>query len=230
SFDLYCKLKKAASLSGAKFLYETNVGAGLPVIGTLNDLRGSGDKILKIEAVLSGTLSYIFNSFSGEKTFSEVVYMAMKNGYTEPDPRDDLNGIDVARKLLILAREIGMSLELNDIKVENLVPESCKSVPTIEMFFEELEKADKDFEIRRKSAEKEGKVLRYIAILENGDAQVTLQTVDSDHPFHNLSGSDNIISFTTDRYHDRPLVIKGPGAGAEVTAAGLFADIIRILN
>ena len=230
SFDLYCILKKAASGSGAKFLYETNVGAGLPVIGTLNDLRGSGDKILKIEAVLSGTLSYIFNSFSGEKTFSEVVYGAMKNGYTEPDPRDDLNGIDVARKLLILAREIGMSLELNDIKVENLVPESCKGVPTIEKFFEELKKADPDFEIRRKSAEKEGKVLRYIAILENGDARVTLQTVDSDHPFYNLSGSDNIISFKTDRYHDRPLVIKGPGAGAEVTAAGLFADIIRILN
>ena len=230
SFDFYCKLKKAASGSGAKFLYETNVGAGLPVIGTLNDLLGSGDKILKIEAVLSGTLSYIFNSFRGEKTFSEVVHKAMKNGYTEPDPRDDLNGIDVARKLLILAREIGMSLELNDIKVENLVPESCKSAPTVEKFFEELEKADTDFEIRRKSAEKEGKVLRYIAILENGDARVTLQTVDSDHPFYNLSGSDNIISFTTDRYHDRPLVIKGPGAGAEVTAAGLFADIIRILN
>ena len=200
------------------------------MIGTLNDLLGSGDKILKIEAVLSGTLSYIFNSFSGEKTFSEVVHKAMKNGYTEPDPRDDLNGIDVARKLLILAREIGMSLELNDIKVENLVPESCKGVPTIEKFFEELEKADTDFEIRRKSAEKEGKVLRYIAILENGDARVTLQTVDSNHPFYNLSGSDNIISFTTDRYHDRPLVIKGPGAGAEVTAAGLLADIVRILN
>lgn len=230
SFDLYSKLKKAASGSGAKFLYETNVGAGLPVIGTLNDLLGSGDKILKIEAVLSGTLSYIFNSFSGEKTFSEVVHMAMKNGYTEPDPRDDLNGIDVARKLLILAREIGMSLELNDIKVENLVPESSKNAPTVEKFFEELEKADTDFEIRRKSAEKEGKVLRYIAILENGDARVTLQTVDSDHPFYNLSGSDNIISFKTDRYHDRPLVIKGPGAGAEVTAAGLLADIIRILN
>lgn len=230
SFDLYSKLKKAASGSGAKFLYETNVGAGLPVIGTLNDLLGSGDKILKIEAVLSGTLSYIFNSFSGEKTFSKVVYMAMKNGYTEPDPRDDLNGIDVARKLLILAREIGMSLELNDIKVENLVPERCKSAPTVEKFFEELEKADLDFEIRRKSAEKEERVLRYIAILENGDARVTLQTVDSNHPFYNLSGSDNIISFTTDRYHDRPLVIKGPGAGAEVTAAGLLADIIRILN
>ncbi|MDH3267467.1 MAG: bifunctional aspartate kinase/homoserine dehydrogenase I, partial [Ignavibacteria bacterium] len=230
SFELYNKLKTAASRSGAKFLYETNVGAGLPVISTLNDLRGSGDKILKIEAILSGTLSYIFNSFGKEKSFCEVVYMAMKTGYTEPDPRDDLNGLDVARKLLILGREMGLSLELNDIQVENLVPENCRSIPTIEKFFEEFEKANPDFENRRTDAEKEGRVLRYIAILENGNAQVTLQDVGSDHPFYNLSGSDNIISFTTDRYHDRPLVIKGPGAGAEVTAAGMFADIIRILN
>jgi aspartokinase/homoserine dehydrogenase 1 len=154
----------------------------------------------------------------------------MKTGYTEPDPRDDLNGVDVARKLLILGREIGMSLELSDIKVENLVPENCRSIPTIERFFEEFEKANPDFEKHRVDAEREGKVLRYIAILENGDARITLQAVGSEHPFYNLSGSDNIISFTTDRYHDRPLVIKGPGAGAEVTAAGLFADIIRILN
>jgi aspartokinase/homoserine dehydrogenase 1 len=230
SFDLYSKLRRAASRSGARWLYETNVGAGLPVISTLNDLRGSGDKILKIEAILSGTLSYIFNSFGKEKSFSEVVYRAMKTGYTEPDPRDDLNGVDVARKLLILGREIGMSLELSDIKVENLVPENCRSIPTIERFFEEFEKANPDFEKHRVDAEREGKVLRYIAILENGDARITLQAVGSEHPFYNLSGSDNIISFTTDRYHDRPLVIKGPGAGAEVTAAGLFADIIRILN
>ncbi|UCH64683.1 MAG: bifunctional aspartate kinase/homoserine dehydrogenase I [Ignavibacterium sp.] len=230
SFELYSKLKTATSRSGAKFLYETNVGAGLPVISTLNDLRSSGDKILKIEAILSGTLSYIFNSFGKEKSFSEVVYMAMKTGYTEPDPRDDLNGLDVARKLLILGREIGLSLELNDIKVENLVPENCRNIPTIEKFFEEFEKVNAGFENRRVDAEKEGKVLRYIATLENGDAQVTLQAVGSDHPFYNLSGSDNIISFKTDRYHDRPLVIKGPGAGAEVTAAGMFADIIRILN
>jgi len=230
SYELYSKLKAVASRSGAKFLYETNVGAGLPVISTLNDLRGSGDKILKIEAILSGTLSYIFNSFGKEKSFSEVVYMAMKTGYTEPDPRDDLNGLDVARKLLILGREMGLSLELNDIKVENLVPENCRSIPAIEKFFEEFEKANPGFENRRADAEKEGKVLRYIAILENGDARVTLQAVNSGHPFYNLSGSDNIISFTTDRYHDRPLVIKGPGAGAEVTAAGMFADIIRILN
>jgi len=230
SFDLYSKLKKAASRSGSRFLYETNVGAGLPIISTLNDLRGSGDKILKIEAILSGTLSYIFNSFGKEKSFSEVVYMAMKTGYTEPDPRDDLNGLDVARKLLILGREIGIPLELNDIKVENLVPENCSGTPSIEKFFEEFEKSNSEFEKRRVAAEKKGKVLRYIAVLENGNAQVTLQAVESTHPFYNLSGSDNIISFTTDRYNDRPLVIKGPGAGAEVTAAGLFADIIRILN
>ena len=230
SFDLYSKLKRAASRSGARFLYETNVGAGLPVISTLNDLRGSGDKILKIEAILSGTLSYIFNSFGKEKSFSEVVHIAMETGYTEPDPRDDLNGLDVARKLLILGREIGLSLELSDIKVENLVPENCRGIPLIEKFFEKFEKANPDFEKRRVDAGREGKVLRYIAVLENNDASVTLQAVDSEHPFYNLSGSDNIISFTTDRYHDRPLVIKGPGAGAEVTAAGLFADIIRILN
>jgi aspartokinase/homoserine dehydrogenase 1 len=230
SYELYSKLKAAASRSGAKFLYETNVGAGLPVISTLIDLRGSGDKILKIEAILSGTLSYIFNSFGKEKSFSEVVYMAMKTGYTEPDPRDDLNGLDVARKLLILGREIGLSLELNDIQVENLVPENCRNLPTIEKFFDEFEKANPGFEKRRVDAENEGKVLRYIAILENGDARVSLQAVDSNHPFYNLSGSDNIISFTTDRYQDRPLVIKGPGAGAEVTAAGMFADIIRILS
>jgi aspartokinase/homoserine dehydrogenase 1 len=230
SFELYSKLKAAASRSGARFLYETNVGAGLPVISTLNDLRGSGDKILKIEAILSGTLSYIFNSFGKEKSFSEVVYMAMKTGYTEPDPRDDLNGLDVARKLLILGREIGLSLELNDITVENLVPENCRGISTIEEFFKEFEKANPGFENLRADAEREGKVLRYIATLENGNAQVSLQAVDSNHPFYNLSGSDNIISFTTDRYQNRPLVIKGPGAGSEVTAAGMFADIIRILN
>ena len=230
SFDLYSKLKRAASRSGSRFLYETNVGAGLPIISTLSDLRASGDKILKIEAILSGTLSYIFNSFCKDKPFSRVVYMAMKSGYTEPDPRDDLNGLDVARKLLILGREVGLSLELSDISVENLVPKNCSGDLTIEKFFEEFEKSDSDFEKRRVVAEKKGRVLRYIAVLENSNAQVTLQAVDSNHPFYNLSGSDNIISFTTERYKDRPLVIKGPGAGAEVTAAGLFADIIRILN
>ena len=230
SYDLYKELIGAAARSGARFLYETNVGAGLPVIGTLHDLMNSGDKIIKIEAVLSGTLSYIFNSFTGEKTFSEAVREALQKGYTEPDPRDDLNGMDVARKLLILARETGLSIEIEDVPLENLVPENCQHLETVEEFLTELSKSDVAFEARRKKAEREAKVLRYIATLEDGKAGIRLAAVDQRHPFYDLSGSDNIIAFTTDRYLDRPLVIKGPGAGAEVTAAGVFADTIRISN
>ncbi len=230
SMESYLKLTLAQANSNAKFLYETNVGAGLPVIGTLNDLIYSGDKILKIEAVLSGTLSYIFNSFDGSKSFSEIVLEAQKKGYTEPDPRDDLNGLDVARKLLILARENGHLLNIEDVEVENLVPENCRTTKDVAEFFARLKKEEKYFEDKRKAAAKEGKKLCYIASLEGKKAKVKLEAIGSDHPFYGLSGSDNIISFSTERYSSTPLVIKGPGAGAQVTAAGIFADILRISN
>jgi bifunctional aspartokinase / homoserine dehydrogenase 1 len=230
TWDEYTKLKYLAKKHNIKFLYETNVGAGLPVIRTLQDLFYSGDHIIKIEAVLSGTLSYIFNTFKADTKFSTIVKSAQEQGFTEPDPRDDLNGLDVARKILILARESGIPLELKDIEVENLVPESCRETRDINQFFEELEKNDDYFEQKKQEAEKNNKVLRYIALLQDGKASISLQSVDSSHPFYSLDGSDNIISFTTQRYHERPLVIKGPGAGAEVTAAGVFADIISIAN
>ena len=230
NLEHYLKLKAAAQKGGVKFLYETNVGGGLPIISTLQDLFFSGDQILKIEAVLSGTLSYIFNNFKEDQKFSAIVKKAKELGYTEPDPRDDLNGLDFARKLLILAREAGFMLEPNDITVENIMPESCKKAASVEEFFIELQKHDNLFEQKKKEAEKAGKVLRFIGTLENGKAQISLQKVDGKHPFYSLNGSDNIISFTTARYSDRPLVIRGPGAGAEVTAAGVFADIINTAN
>jgi aspartokinase/homoserine dehydrogenase 1 len=226
----YQKIQSAAFKHGVKFLYETNVGAGLPVINTLKDLKYSGDKILKIEGILSGTLSFIFNTFKEGTTFSEVVKEAKEKGYTEPDPRDDLNGMDVARKILILAREANYTLELGDVEVENILPEPCRKAKTIEDFFVQLEKNNDVFSKRRDEAAKKGKVLRFIATLENGKARVSLEAVGADHPFYSLSGSDNMIAFTTERYKDRPLVIKGPGAGAEVTAAGVFAEIISISN
>jgi aspartokinase/homoserine dehydrogenase 1 len=229
-YPRYKRLREKATSKGVKFLYETNVGAGLPVISTLNDLICSGDQIVKIEAVLSGTLSYIFNSFIGDKNFSEIVREAQIRGLSEPDPRDDLNGLDVARKLLILSREIGLQFELDELTIENILPESCRNAKDVPSFFKELEKADAVFMSRRFEAEKQNKVLRYIASLENGKATVSLKSVDNRHPFYSLSGSDNMIVFTTERYKELPLVIKGPGAGAEVTAAGVFADIIRIAN
>jgi aspartokinase/homoserine dehydrogenase 1 len=211
-------------------LYETNVGAALPVISTLRDLVNSGDKIVKIEAVLSGTLSFIFNTFNGKQPFSEVVKTAKAKGYTEPDPRDDLGCTDVARKILILARECGQELEFADIKINGFLPESCLKAATVDDFFKELEKNNDYFEVLRSKAAAEGKILRCIAKFENGKAEVGLQGVDANHAFYNLSGSDNIIAFTTLRYPIRPLVVRGSGAGAEVTAAGVFADIIRVGN
>ena len=229
-YNDYQLLQKEAFLHGVKFLYETNVGAGLPVISTMADLKFSGDKILKIEGVLSGTLSYIFNNFKGEAKFSDVVLEAKNSGFTEPDPRDDLNGMDVARKILILARESGQAMEPDNVEVENILPQTCLEAASIDLFFKELTKNNDHFETLKKDAEKAGKKLRFIATLENGRATVQLKAIDQEHPFFSLSGSDNIIAFTTLRYHDRPLVIKGPGAGAEVTAAGVFAEIISISN
>jgi len=224
----YRNLKSTAFKRGVKFLYETNVGAGLPVINTMNDLLLSGDKVISIEAVLSGTLNYIFSSFVSGRNFSDVVKEAKEKGYTEPDPRDDLNGMDVARKILILAREAGWDLELSDINVEDLVPQSCRGEMPIDTFFSELTKHDKDFETLRQQAADRNEKLRYMAVLDNGKVAIQLKSVDNQHPFYSLSGSDNIILFTTERYHERPMVIRGPGAGADVTAAGVFADIIRI--
>lgn len=230
SYLQYQRLKNIAWKRGVQFLYETNVGAGLPVISTLNDLIDSGDRILKIEGVLSGSLSFIFNSFKAGRKFSDIVKEAKKAGYTEPDPRVDLNGIDVRRKLIILARETGTPLESEDVQIKNILPEACQQAENVEDFFLALEQADDEFEKLRAKAEKEGKALRMIAKLENGQATIGLEAVDTSHPFYFLSGSDNMIVFTTERYKDRPLVVRGPGAGAEVTAAGVFAEIIRIGN
>ena len=197
------------------------------MISTLKDLLTSGDTILKIEAVLSGTLSYIFNSFTGKARFSDIVREAKAKGFTEPDPRDDLGGMDVARKLLILGREMGMPLELEDIKVESLMSARSAAAKTVDDFLEELKKEDALYEKKKEKAERAGHGLRYIATIEKGRAQVSLKSVPSTHPFYQLSGSDNMITFTTKRYKMTPLVVKGPGAGGEVTAAGVFADILR---
>jgi aspartokinase/homoserine dehydrogenase 1 len=228
SYEKYQELKSVAFKRGVKFFYETNVGAGLPVINTLNDLLLSGDRVISIEGVLSGTLNFIFSSFTEGKKFSEVVREAKAKGYTEPDPRDDLSGMDVARKILILSRETGLNLDLDDVRVQNLVPSDCRGDMSVEDFFSTLEKHDGDFETLRMEAAFKKEKLRYKATLENGQVRVYLGSVDEQHPFYSLSGSDNIILLTTERYHDRPMVIRGPGAGAAVTAAGVFADIIRI--
>ncbi len=230
SYLQYQRLKHIAQKRDVQFMYETNVGAGLPVISTLRDLIISGDRIIKIEGVLSGSLSFIFNTFQQGISFSSIVKEAGEKGYTEPDPRIDLNGVDVRRKLLILARESGMSLESAEIEIDNILPEACREASTVEAFFEELEKADAYFEKMIKTANEEGKRLRMIAKLADGKAKIGLQEVDQDHPFYSLSGSDNMIVFTTERYKERPLVVRGPGAGAEVTAAGVFAEIVTIGN
>ena len=230
SYACYQKLKSITQQRGVRFLYETNVGAGLPVINTLNDLLLSGDRVIRIEAVLSGTLNFIFSSFAPGKKFSSVVEEAKSKGYTEPDPRDDLSGTDVARKILILAREAGVTLELSDIEIENLVPPDCRAETGVIPFLTKLRDHDNHFENILTTVEKKGEKLRYQAVLENGKAKVKLGSVANGHPFYSLSGSDNIILLTTERYHERPMVIRGPGAGAEVTAAGVFADIIRIGN
>lgn len=226
-YQVYKKLNKLSDKYNVHYLYETTAGAGLPIIDTVKNLLDSGDKILKLEAILSGTISYIFNSFTSDKKFSQVVREAKKLGFTEPDPRDDLNGKDFARKLLLLCREFGEEIEMDDIKLEKLIPDSCLEAGSVEEFFQELEKQDDKFAKMARQAENKQKSIRYIASYENGEASIVLKEVSGDHPFYHLKGTDNIISIKTARY-ENPLVIKGAGAGAQVTAAGLLADILKI--
>ncbi|MDQ3088487.1 MAG: bifunctional aspartate kinase/homoserine dehydrogenase I, partial [Acidobacteriota bacterium] len=225
-FEKYQKLKDLAREFGTPFLFETNVGAGLPVINTLNDLLRSGDKINRIEAVLSGTLNFVFNNYDGSRSFSSVVRQAQTEGYTEPDPRLDLSGMDVARKILILAREAGFRLEMSDIKNVGFLPESCLQ-GSVEDFYNEMERHENYFRELLETAKNQNLSLKYIASFAGGKASVGLQSIDAAHNFANLSGKDNAVLFYTNRYADLPLVIKGAGAGADVTAAGVFADIIR---
>ena len=228
-YDNYAELKKIAKKKGVKFLFETNVGAGLPIINTLNDLVNSGDKVLKIEAVLSGTLNYIFNTISADIPLSKTIKMAKEEGYSEPDPRVDLSGVDVARKILILARESGYRIEMDDISINRFVPEELFA-GTLEEFWAGVPELDAKFETERQRLENENKKWRFVAKFENGKAEAGLQEVDSTHPFYDLEGSNNLVMYTTERYHEFPMLIKGYGAGASVTAAGVFADLIKVSN
>ena len=228
-YEKYLNLKTTAMKKGVFFRFETNVGAGLPIIGTINDLRNSGDNILKIEAVLSGTLNFIFNEISAEVPFSETVRRAKEQGYSEPDPRIDLSGKDVIRKLVILTREAGYKVEQDDVEKHLFVPDEYFQ-GTTEQFWEKLPALDNTFEQQRQELEKEGKKWRFVATMENGKTKVALQTVSSKHPFYNLEGSNNIVLLTTERYKEYPMQIQGYGAGASVTAAGVFANIMSIAN
>ena len=228
-YDNYLKLKKTARDRGVWFRYETNVGAGLPIIGTINDLRNSGDKILKIEAVLSGTLNFIFNEISANVPFSETVRRAKEQGYSEPDPRIDLSGTDVVRKLVILTREAGYQVEQQDVEKLLFVPNSYFE-GSVDDFWKQLPALDADFEKRRQQLEAEGKRWRFVATMEHGKTNVALKEVDRNHPFYNLEGSNNIVLLTTERYKEYPMQIQGYGAGASVTAAGVFANIMSIAN
>ncbi|XP_024167600.1 bifunctional aspartokinase/homoserine dehydrogenase 1, chloroplastic isoform X1 [Rosa chinensis] len=230
--DQYLKLRALQRQSYTHYFYEATVGAGLPIINTLQGLLETGDKILRIEGIFSGTLSYIFNNLVGSRTFSEVVAEAKQAGFTEPDPRDDLSGTDVCRKVIILARESGLKLELSDIPVESLVPEPLKDSASAEEFMQKLPQFDNDLAKKRQIAEDAGEVLRYVGVVDvvNQKGVVKLQAYKNDHPFAQLSGADNIIAFTTTRYKDQPLIVRGPGAGAEVTAGGVFSDILRLAS
>ncbi|SHE77374.1 aspartate kinase [Mariniphaga anaerophila] len=229
AYDNYIGLKNMAKQKGVKFLFETNVGAGLPIINTLNDLVNSGDKVLKIEAVLSGTLNFIFNTISQETPLSETIKMAKDQGFSEPDPRVDLSGVDVARKILILARESGYPLEMEDIVINRFIPNEFFE-GSLDDFWKNISQLDAGFEEKRKTLEAEDKKWRFVARFENGKANVGLQEVSSHHPFYDLEGSNNLVMYTTERYHESPMLIKGYGAGASVTAAGVFADLIRVSN
>jgi aspartokinase/homoserine dehydrogenase 1 len=228
-YNHYARLKQTALNRGVKFLFETNVGAGLPIIGTINDLRNSGDKILRIEAVVSGTLNFIFNELSADVPFSETIRRAKEQGYSEPDPRIDLSGKDVIRKLIILAREAGYQVEQEDVEKHLFVPDKYFQ-GSVEDFWQHLPELDADFEARRQELEKNGLRWRFVATMDEGKTRVSLETVDATHPFYQLEGSNNIVLITTERYHEYPMMIRGYGAGASVTAAGVFANIMSVSN
>jgi aspartokinase/homoserine dehydrogenase 1 len=225
-YPYYQQLKNSAREFNAKFLFETNVGAGLPIIGTLNDLVSSGDRVNKMQAVLSGTLNFVFNNYDGKKSFASVVKQAQDEGYTEPDPRLDLSGKDVMRKIMILARESGEKIEMDDIANNSFMPESCMQ-GSVENFYAEMEKHEAHFKTIYEEANAKGNKLKFVASYQNGKAAVGLQHINPEHDLYHLYGKDNIVLFYTNRYTEQPLVVKGAGAGAEVTASGVFADIIR---
>jgi aspartokinase/homoserine dehydrogenase 1 len=225
-YQYYQKLKDLAKEYNAHFLFETNVGAGLPVIGTLNDLLRSGDQVNRIEAVLSGTLNFVFNHYDGTKSFAEVVQDAQNQGYTEPDPRLDLSGTDVMRKIMILARESGEKLEMDNITNNSFMPPSCMQ-GSVEDFYIEMGKHEKHFKALYHNAQQAGNKLKFVATYNEGKASVGLQQIPPQHDLYHLYGKDNVVLFYTNRYVEQPLVVKGAGAGAEVTASGVFADIIR---
>jgi aspartokinase/homoserine dehydrogenase 1 len=228
ALDYYRRLRLANRTEGAHYLYETTVGAALPIIQTLHDLVQTGDEIEEIEGILSGTLSYLFNRFDGTNSFSSLVAQARDLGYTEPDPRDDLSGMDVARKIVILAREMGIALELADVDLTSLVPEALQG-GSVEQFLSELPAHDAEMEARRQAAAARGEVLRFVGrVGRDGQARVSLRSYPTSHPFARIQLTDNIVLFRTARYQENPLVVQGPGAGREVTAAGVFADLLRL--
>ena len=230
SYSAYSKLKSTAREKGVKFFFETNVGAGLPIIAPINDLVRSGDKIIRLEAVVSGTLNYIANELANHRPLSEIIREAKEKGFSEPDPRVDLSGSDVVRKLLILARESGYVMEKEDVEVETFVPKSYLNQEPLEIFMDKVASLDSEFELRYKQLEKDGKRLRYTAQLKDGKARVGLVEVDKSHPFYDLEGSNNIVLIWSENYFEHPMQIKGYGAGADVTAAGVFADVIKVAN
>lgn len=230
---MHRELMELSRAATRHYLYETTVGAGLPVLGTLRDLIQTGDRVIAVEGVLSGTLAYLFNTFDGTRPFSEIVRDARERGYTEPDPRDDLSGMDVARKAIILARTLGQDLELGDIPVASLIPEALRDAADAQAFLDGLPAFDDAMETRRREAAEAGEVLRYVATLPgegSGSPRVALTRYPAGHPFARITGSDNIIAFTTDRYREQPLIVQGPGAGPAVTAAGVFADLLRLAS
>jgi bifunctional aspartokinase / homoserine dehydrogenase 1 len=227
--DFYGRLHDARRQGGAHYLYEATVGAGLPIVQTLRDLRDTGDQIRRIEGILSGTLAYLFNVWDGSEPFSSIVRTAKLKGYTEPDPRDDLSGVDFARKLIILGREMGLRLEMADVQLEGLVPAALKGCSAQE-FLDRLPEFDAPMAERLKTARNNNRVLRYVGALDaaTGKASVGLMELDRSHTFANINLTDNVVRFMTQRYNENPLVVQGPGAGPEVTAGGVFADLLRV--